>query len=85
VVREHLDPVVTPVRRKRLDPLRGKAVLLGPSCPRDLRVRDVAYEGVKERELQFAGDSGAAIAANELFALERVQRVVERRDSPFAE
>ena len=71
VVREQLG--VSSARPERLDPLRRAPVLLGPRGARDLAVGDVAHEHVPERVLALAGDRRAALAADELLALERVQ------------
>ena len=77
VMREHLDAVFRAVARQRADPLRGEAVLVHAARARDLSVGDVADERVQERILGFARDGRAALAADELLPLERVQRLVE--------
>ena len=76
-MREHLDPVVGAVARERADPLGAEAMLVDAPRARDLPVGDVADERVQERVLRLAGDRGAALAADELLPLERVERLVE--------
>ena len=64
---------------ERLDPLGDGSVLLCAVGPGDLPVRDVADEGVSERELALALDRRAALPADEPLALEPVQRRAGRR------
>ena len=59
---------------RALDPLGDRAVLLRPVGARDLAVRDVADERVREGELALALERRAALAADEALALERVER-----------
>ena len=59
---------------ERLDPLGDAPVLRGALGARDLPVRDVADERVRERELALALDRRAPLAADEALALERVER-----------
>ena len=49
-------------------------MLVGASRPRDLAVRHVANEGVRERELGLALDRRAALPADEALPLEREKR-----------
>ena len=71
VVREHLRMILETA--VRLDPPRGAGVLFDPARPPDLPVRDVAQQHVQERVLRLPGHRGAALAADELLALERVE------------
>ncbi len=57
-----------------LDPLGRALVLPRPVGPGDLAVRDIADEGMSERELALSGERRAALPADEPFALEPVQR-----------
>ena len=77
-MRQHLGAILGSVRSERLDPLGCEAVLLGPLSTRDLAVGDVANEQVEECVLRLAADRGAPLAANELLALEPVERLLER-------
>ena len=52
-------------------------MLVGPLDAWNLPVRDVADEDMAEGELGFARDRGAALPADELLALERVQVALE--------
>ena len=75
VVREHLRVVFAP--GQLLDPCRRREVLGGPLGARDLAVGDVAHEQVAEGVLALAGDRARTLAADELLALELVQRSLE--------
>ena len=56
-----------------VEPLRDGTVPLRAVGTRDLAVRDVANERVRERELALVFKGGAPLAADEALALERVQ------------
>src|SRR5439155_24080934 len=72
VVRDQLGVVVRTA--ERLDPRNRGEVLLRARRARNLPVRDLTHEHVAERVLGFARDGRAALAPDETFALERVQR-----------
>src|SRR3954449_12279032 len=76
VVREQLG-VVLPAS-ERLDPIGGEAVLAAALGARDLRVGDVANEGVAERVLAFVLDRRPAPAREELLAPERPRELLDR-------
>ena len=78
VVGEHLGVVLGAVAGEGREPFRGAPVLLRPLRARDLAVGDVADERVEEGVLRLAGDRGAAVAADELLPLERVQDALVR-------
>src|SRR5438552_381799 len=71
VVREHLGVVLRSA--ERLDPSRRPLVPLAPAAPRNLTVRDVAYEQVAEGVLILAANRGAPLPAHEFLPLERVE------------
>ena len=58
---------------ERLDPLGDAPMLRGSIGARDLPVRDVADERVRERELALALDRRASLAADEPLSLEGME------------
>ena len=77
-MREHLGVVLGAVACDGGEPFRRAAVLLRPLRPRDLPVGDVADERVEECVLRLPRDRGAAVAADELLPLERVEDALVR-------
>ena len=63
---------------ERFDPLRSLSVELGPVTARNLGVRDVAHQDMTKGVLRPYADRGAALAADELLALEGVQPMLDR-------
>ncbi len=70
---EHLGAILCPLVPERLDPLGRAEVEVGAAGPGNLPVGDVADEHMPDGILRFARHRGAAVAAHELLALERVQ------------
>ena len=75
MVCEHLGVLLLAAQRGH--PVGHCPVLLGPRCPRDLAVGDVADEQVQEGVLALALDRRPPLAADELLACERVQALLD--------
>jgi hypothetical protein len=80
---EHLAVVLGPA--EGLDPPRCGLVPLGARRAGDLAVGDVAHEEVPEGVLLLPADRRAALAPDELLALEGVQRRLHLRPLPAIE
>ena len=73
MVGQELCLVAHPFPRHLLDPVRGQAVPARPVGPRDLRVRDVANQGVPERVLGLVLDRGGPHGADQFLPSQLVQ------------
>jgi hypothetical protein len=75
VMGQRLGTILCAILGERLDPLGGSEVKSGPSGARKLPVGGVTHERVHERMLRRSRDRRAVLAADELLALERAQRL----------
>src|SRR5581483_8513877 len=73
MVRDELCVVAAALRRQSLDPLRRAAMLLRALATRDLRVRDVADERMRECVFDLVCNRAAPLTADEPLALEEVE------------
>ena len=72
VVRDQLGVVVGPPQR--LDPVDRRYVLARAGFAGDLAVRDLAHEHMAEGVLRLSRNGRPALAPDEAFALERMER-----------
>ena len=68
-----------------LEPRRGALMALGPRRARELRIRDLPDQGVREGKLDLACDTGPSRAPHELLAFEAEEQVVGFETVPFTE
>ena len=79
MVGEQLCAVLGPVAGQPLEPLGRPSVPIGPRRPGELRIGDVADQHVPEGVLALPVHLAAALAAQELLALQGVQPLLEHR------